>query len=143
MKPDGATMTKAKSVRFLGPSALATFLAIGVIVGCGAAMLANLEGTWTETVYSGSGAMAITVVRDGTTITATGTITEPDLNFTFTSDDVSGSATGLISANTITGSGTMSPFGDFTYEGTVSGNTISGTYDFDEGGAGEVALTLE
>jgi len=124
--------------------------------------LGTWNGTWTDTRYGVSGALTATFTGDGTSFAATGSIDLRSLGLGVRSG--TGSATASGGAVTFTfgaaavgaGSGTLrgvegegggtvtAPlnFGAFTYSGTVSGDTITGTFAFSSptGGRGTVSL---
>lgn len=127
-------------------------------------------GTWEDTVYAGAGgSMTWQISRDGSDLTASGTIdfsyfglgllpgtadgsitsafADNTLEFTFQAAMI-GSGEGTINGGSGSGTGTVTPpldFGDFTFEGTVGEDAISGTFDFTSptGGAGRASLTRQ
>jgi hypothetical protein len=75
--------------------------------------------------------------------TATGTINGSTVSFNFSSSTV-GSGSGNFDGTAISGTGTVGGvlnFGGFTFQGTLSGNTITGTFNFPTGGNGPVSVT--
>ena len=127
-------------------------------------------GTWEDTIYVwASGAMTWQISRDGSDLTASGTIdfssfgmgllpgtaegsitsafADNTLEFTFQAVGI-GSGAGTVTGSSGSGTGTVIPpldFGDFTFEGTVGEDVISGTFDFTSptGGAGRASLTRQ
>jgi hypothetical protein len=127
-------------------------------------------GAWEDTVYPGAGgSMTWQISRDGADLTASGTIdfsyfgmglmsgsaegtvtsafTDHTLEFTFQAAGI-GSGEGSVNGSSGSGTGTVGiplSFGDFTFEGTVSEDVISGRFDFTSptGGAGRASLTRQ
>jgi hypothetical protein len=125
-------------------------------------------GTWQDTVFMVSGDLSWVITQDGLDIsasgtidltvlgmeaesgTATGTITSRSvgntLDFTFEAATV-GNGSGTITGGTASGTGTVIPplgFGDFTFDGTVTGETMRGTFVFTTAaGAGKAILTKQ
>lgn len=125
-------------------------------------------GTWRDSVYYpwAFGAVSCTIVQDGSNFTANGVIDlstlglgpmsgtaegtvtrERDratLNFTFSAAGV-GSGIGTQVGSSGTGSGSVAPYGPFTFEGTATDATIDGTFDFTNpsGGYGSVHMTKD
>jgi len=125
------------------------------------------SGTWEDTIYMVSGAAYASFDVTCAGVTATGAInlsqiglgeetgsgsgsaTAQTLSFNFSAATV-GSGIGTLSAASNTGSGSGSVtgvlnFGDFTFTGSVSPTTISGTFDFTSptGGEGNVSATKD
>jgi len=135
-------------------------------------------GTWTDTIYSVSGALTFDIAVNGSAYTATGTIDVGSINSTL--GVLLGTALGTSTATTIdgtfnvanlgngtvtitaaapatfsgaqvgaataSGGGTVGAplsFGPFTFTGTVTGQALSGTFDFTNpgGGAGKASLS--
>ncbi len=122
-------------------------------------------GTWDDTRYNVQGTLEATFAVDGNNVTATGviglgalglgdetgtgtgTINGDTLSFTFESNTV-GTGEGMTTTSSGSGTGTVMGslnFGDFTFEGTISGTTIDGEFDFTSptGGNGVAMLTKE
>lgn len=127
-------------------------------------------GTWTDQAFSVSGSLNVTITQSSPSLSGTGTIGLTSLNqtwgypvgdetgtgtgtidannnvtFTFNSLTV-GSGSGTVTGNIISGSGTVGGllgFGPFTFDGTISGNTINGTFTFDTGGYGIATATKQ
>jgi len=127
-------------------------------------------GTWEDTIYVGAGgSMTWQISRDGSDLTASGTIdfsyfglgllpgtaegtvtsafADNSLDFTFQAASI-GSGEGTVTGSSGSGTGTVTPpldFGDFTFEGSVGEDVISGTFDFTSptGGAGRASLTRQ
>jgi hypothetical protein len=103
------------------------------------------NGTWTDTVFHVSGPATCTIAKSGDSYTASGTIglasigfglvggtaagtaDGSTLSFTFSAAGF-GSGSGALAGSEGSGSGTVGAFGPFTFSGTVSGNTMSGTF---------------
>lgn len=128
-------------------------------------LVGTWEGTWTDTVFDVSGAISVTISQSESSLSGTGTINLESLGlgdesgtasgtidgeivtFTFSAATV-GSGGGTISGSSVSGSGTVTGalnYGPFTFSATVSGDTITGTFDFTDpsGGAGTATLTRQ
>jgi len=119
-------------------------------------------GSWSDTIYLVGGGVICTITIEGTTWsavgqidltelglgwqegTATGTVTDDELIFTFTGASVGfggGSLTSLIG----TGSGMVTAplnFGEFTFTGDAGVGEITGDFDFTGPGGGEGVVLL-
>lgn len=129
----------------------------------------DLVGTWTgmwhDTVYPpAAGALSWEITQDASSFSATGSIdlswfgmgTVPGsaagtlardvLDFSFEAPGA-GDGSGTLTDGVISGTGTMiaPAFGDFTFEGTISDETIDAAFDFTDpgGGAGTMVLTKD
>jgi len=140
------TGTWEDTIYSVSGSAEATFsIVCGQVVASGTIDLSEIPG-------------GLVGIEAGTGI---GTIAGDTLSFTFESGMVGGGSGTLVQAgllaasrsaaagvNVGSGSGSVTAplnFGAFTFEGTVTGTTIAGTFDFTSktGGAGNVSLTKD
>jgi hypothetical protein len=123
----------------------------------------NWTGTWNDTRYSKSGALAATFNVSGTNVTATGSIDLTSLGL----GNQTGTASGSISGNSITlnfssnavgngtatlnggngsGSGTVTGslnYGAFTFTGTATDSAINGTFQFTSATGGHGTVTMQ
>ena len=131
-----------------------------------AKQLPSLAGTWTgtweDTRYLVQDDFSITFVVDGASVTGTcsigltpfgmedktgsgsGTVAGNTLQFTFHADEVS-DGSGTITNAVLAGVGEIiAPlsYGDYDYEGSIVGDTISITFDFLSPTGGEGVITL-
>lgn len=124
-------------------------------------------GTWNDTVFFVERGLDWEITQNGQDVSGTGTI-EMDyfgmgdksgtgtgaitggsprttLSFTFECADVGNGSGSIIAGGTGSGTGTVTApldFGDFTFQGTVTENTMRGTFDFvTAAGAGTVFMT--
>jgi len=127
------------------------------------------SGTWHDTIYDVSGAAHASFDVTCAGVTATGTINLSEIGFGLSEE--SGSGTGTVSGQTLSfnfsaatvgegtgmlsaaddtgsGSGTVTGvlnFGAFTFTGSATSTTISGTFDFTSptGGEGTISATKD
>jgi len=141
------------------------------VTAAGAAAVPDLAGdwigSWNDTIYGVSGEIIMHITIDGDSWsgtgsidvsaidpflgvlsgTASGTVTDGELTFTFSCADL-GNGGGTLADGTAAGAGTVTAplsFGDFTFTGTAEASVIHGIFDFTSpsGGAGWVHLTQE
>jgi hypothetical protein len=102
--------------------------------------------TITGTTFNGMGTIDLSQIGLGTeTGTASGTIVDNALMFTFSSDKVGNGST-MLKGQSASGSGTVTgtlAFGAFTFSGTATDTEINGTFQFASatGGKGTVKMT--
>ena len=94
----------------------------------------NWTGTWQSSYYSESGSVSFQITQSGTALSGTMTITNSgDCHGTYTYP-ITGSVSG--SSVSFSGSGTVcSSSGSASFNASVSGNTMSGTYTTYENGS--------
>jgi hypothetical protein len=128
-------------------------------------LLGTWSGTWNDTIYSVGGSLSFAVSENSGVYTGTGQIGLQSLGlgvesgsaagnvvgdalvFSFISNTV-GSGAGSVDANTgaAAGAGSVAPplnYGAFIFQGAVTGDAMSGMFDFTSptGGAGVASLT--